>query len=229
MKKSWHLSRRTFLRATGVTLGLPILEAMTPLGKLAAAENGKQTPKRMACFYVPNGVNDQTWIPKTDGPNYELAPTHEPLREFKTEFSILTGMGHPGIEGGHPAGDTFLTGAVLNATPGFEYKNSISVDQAAAEHFSKFTRFPSLELSRAGGTGSLRATHTLSFSRDGVPLAAENHPRLVFERLFLDDNPESRKKFQQRLNDDRSILDILQDDTRLAQQPLGPKRSTKTR
>ncbi len=227
MKKSWHLSRRTFLQAAGVTIGLPLLEGMTPVGKLARAAEAKAAPRRMACFYIPNGVNNSKWIPKTTGSNYELAPTHEPLRELKDDFSIISGIGHPGVEPSHPGGDVFLTGAVLNATPGVDYRNTISVDQAAAEHLSQFTRFPSLELSRAGGTGSLRATHTMSFSREGVPLAAENNPRLVFERLFVDDNGSSRAFVKQRHADDRSILDMIQDSTRSLTRRLGTRDKQK--
>lgn len=221
MKKSWHLSRRTFLGTAGVTLGLPLLEGMAPVGKLAQAAEEKAAPRRIACFYIPNGVNNSKWIPKTAGFGYELAPTHEPLRELKDDFSIISGIGHPGVEASHPGGDVFLTGAILNEAPGLDYRNTISVDQAAAEHLSRFTRFPSLELSRAGGTGSLRATHTMSFSREGVPLAAENNPRLVFERLFVDDNDSSRAKVLQRLEDNQSILDIVQDDTRSLNRRLG--------
>lgn len=227
MKKSWHLTRRTFLRATGVTVALPLLEGMSPVGKLAQAAEEKTAPRRMACFYIPNGVNNSKWIPKTAGFGYELAPTHEPLRELQDDFSIISGIGHPGVEVSHPGGDVFLTGAVLNATPGLDYKNTISVDQAAAEHLSKFTRFPSLELSRAGGTGSMRATHTMSFSREGVPLAAENNPRLVFERLFVDDNASSRADVLQRHEDNQSILDIIQDDTRALNRRLGKRDKQK--
>lgn len=217
MKKSWPLSRRTFLRAAGVSVALPMFECMAP----ARATIAKDAPRRVACFYIPNGVNNFNWIPSTDGFDYELAPTHEPLRDLKEDFSIISGTGHPGVEVSHPGGDVFLTGAVLNATPGLDYKNTISVDQAAAEYLSQFTRFPSLELSRAGGTGSLRATHTMSFSRDGVPLASENNPRLVFERLFVEQDGLSRAKVKQRHADDQSILDLIQDDTQSLNRRLG--------
>lgn len=210
-----------------MTIGLPLLEGMKPVGKFAQAAEVRTAPRRVACFYIPNGVNNSKWIPKTSGVNYELAPTHEPLRELKDDFSIISGIGHPGVEVSHPGGDVFLTGAVLNATPGLDYKNTISVDQVAAEHLSQFTRFPSLELSRAGGAGSLRATHTMSFSREGVPLAAENNPRLVFERLFVEDNASSRASVKQRHADDQSILDMVQDDTRSMNRRLGQRDKQK--
>lgn len=227
MKKSWHLSRRVFLRSTGVAIGLPLFEAMLPLGKSARGEEAAALPRRMACFYVPNGVSNVSWIPATDGRNYELAPTHEPLRELKDDFSVISGIGHPGVESGHAGGDTFLTGAVLNATPGYDYRNSISVDQVAAAHLGKATRFPSVELSREGGTGSARATHTMSFDRDGQPLAAESSPQLVFERLFLNGTAASRNQAKQQIADDQSILDVVQDDARSLGRRLGRRDKQK--
>ncbi|QDU92809.1 DUF1552 domain-containing protein [Lignipirellula cremea] len=221
MQKSWHLSRRTFLQATGVALGLPLLEGMTPVGRLAKAAEQAAAPKRLACFYVPNGVNNSAWIPPTAGPGYELASAHEPLRDLRDEFSILSGIGHVDIESGHAGGDTFLTGAVLNATPGYDYKNTISLDQLVAEHFTPFTRFPSMELSRYGGTGSARATHTMSYSREGVALAAESSPQRVFERLFAQGDADSRKAMKQYYADERSILDAVLGDAKALNRRLG--------
>ncbi len=221
MHKSWHLSRRTFLRAAGISMGLPLLEGMTPVGRRAHAADANALPRRLACFYVPNGVNNACWIPSTAGSNYELAPAHQPLQELREEFSIISGICHPDIESGHAGGDTFLTGAVLNGTPGYDYKNSISIDQLVAEHFSQYTRFPSMELSRYGGTGSARASHTMSFSRDGVPLAAESSPQRVFERLFTQGDAGSRSAQKARYTDERSILDFVQEDARALNRRLG--------
>jgi hypothetical protein len=221
MQKSWHLSRRTFLRAAGITIGLPVLEGMIPGGRLAAAAEKNEAPRRLACFYVPNGVNNASWIPSTTGRNYVLATTHQPLSELRDEFSIISGIGHSSVEAGHASGDTFLTGAVLNATPGYDYKNSISLDQLVAERFAQLTRFPSMELSRYGGTGSARATHTMSFSREGVPLAAESNPRLVFERLFTQGDTHSREAMKQHYAEEKSILDVVQADAQSLSRRLG--------
>src|SRR5262249_4999100 len=127
----------------------------------------------------------------------------------------------PNVEGGHSGGDVFLTAARLGATPGYDYKNSMSFDQVAAEHLGKATRFPSLVLSREGGTGAARKSATMSFSRAGVPLAAENKPRLLFERLFQDDSAGARAAMQQRYAEERSILDMVQENTRSLHRRLG--------
>ena len=58
-----HLSRRTFLRGTGVTLALPFLEAMlpaqTPLTRAAA------NPKnRFAGIFFPHGAPQHVTFPE---------------------------------------------------------------------------------------------------------------------------------------------------------------------
>lgn len=217
-KKSWQLTRRTFLRGTGVAVGLPLLEAMLP-GKLRAAE--QKAPRRIACFYVPNGVCNSQWIPAADGPHDQLSPSHRVLEEFKNDFTVISGICHPKVEGGHSGGDTFLTAAHIGATPGYDYKNSISLDQTAAEHLGRSTRFPSLVLSREGGTGAARKSATMSFSREGVPLAAENDPHLVFERLFHDNGETARAAMERRFAEERSILDVVQENTRALHRRLG--------
>ncbi len=217
-KNSWQLPRRTFLRGAGVAMGLPLLEAMLPR-QLCAAE--RETPRRLACFYVPNGVCNAEWIPDTAGPQYQLSPSLRVLDEFKDHFTVISGISHPGVEVGHAGGDTFLTAAHLGATPGYDYKNSISLDQAAAEHLGKSTRFPSVALSRQGGTGAARQSATMSFSREGVPLAAENNPRLVFERLFQDDSTNARDSMKKRYAEECSILELVQDNTRTLHRRLG--------
>jgi hypothetical protein len=222
MNKSWRLSsRRTFLRGAGVAIGLPLLEAMAPAGRRARAAEAVSAPRRMACFYVPNGVANVEWIPAAAGRDYELSPTLQVLKEFKDDFSVISGICHQDVEPGHAGGDTFLTAANLGATPGFDYKNSISVDQVAAAVLGRATRFPSLELSRKGGAGAARKTTTMSFSREGVPLAAENNPRLVFERLFRETSASAREEAERRLAEQRSVLDIVQQSARSLSRRLG--------
>lgn len=212
------LTRRTFLRGAGVALGLPLLEAMMPRSLRA----GEAEPvRRMACFYVPNGVCNAEWIPAEAGSQYPLSPTLRVLEEFKEELTVISGICHSRVEGDHSGGDSFLTAAHIGSTPGYDYKNSISMDQVAAEHLGRSTRFPSLVLSREGGTGSARNTTTMSFSRSGVPLAAENNPRLVFERLFQDDSPQALAAMRKRLAEERSILDLVQESSRSLHRRLG--------
>ncbi|MCA9213272.1 MAG: DUF1552 domain-containing protein [Planctomycetales bacterium] len=207
MKCSWALSRRTFLRGAGVAVGLPLLDAMSHPG--VAADQQNVPPPRLACVYVPNGVNIRKWVPDDEGSNYTLSPTLQTLAEFRDDFSVLSQLSHPKTKGGHSGGDTFLTGQDLGGTPGFDYKNSISVDQLIAEKTGLVTRFPSIEISATGGTGNPGHTQTLAFNREGIPMPAERRPRAVFERLFVADFGNARAARKKQIAENKSILDVV--------------------
>src|SRR6516162_9665191 len=91
------LSRRTFLRGTGVALGLPLLEAMTPRGSAAllGAENSGQAPVRAAYLYFPNGAWMDAWVPKETGADFELPFSLTPLEPVKDSVLVLSGLDKP--------------------------------------------------------------------------------------------------------------------------------------
>lgn len=132
------LSRRFVLRGLGVSLALPWLDAMTTRAfaapsKFTAWKASKVQPQpRVICCYIPNGVNILEWVPKDDGPNYTLSPTLEALRDWRDDFTVISGLGHPHSKGGHSGADTWLTGADLQSVPGSDYSNTISADQVIA-------------------------------------------------------------------------------------------------
>ncbi len=176
---------------------------------------------RLICCYVPNGVNIQEWVPSSTGASYKLSPTLEKLRAYQSEFTIVSGLGHPSANGGHNGADTWLTGADLKAHPGSDYTNTVSVDQVIAEVHGRETRFPSLQLGDMPGTGLARHSHTLSFDRSGTPLPVENVPRRVFERLFVPDSAGDKATALRRYAERRSILDDLAAETRGLERRLG--------
>lgn len=215
------LSRRQLLRGAGAALALPLLDAMLPS---AFAEPSKFKPwarslarqPRIIYCYVPNGVNILQWMPSGAGAEYTLSPTLEVLANHRSDFSVITGLGHPTATGGHSGADTWLTGADLTAVPGSDYTNSVSIDQVIAGHHGQQTRVASLQLSDQSGTGSAGHSHTLSFDRGGTPLPAENSPRRLFERLFVPDTAEDRAATLRRYAQKRSILDdVLEEANRL--------------
>ena len=126
----------------------------------------------MAAILTPIGMNMDTWTPKTEGAGFELPETLTPLADLREDFSILSGLCHPRSWGAHAVeGASFLTGAdILSGTPGSDWKNTISIDQLAAERVGHETRFPSLELKKGGSGGR---AFTLSWSREGVPQPAD--------------------------------------------------------
>jgi hypothetical protein len=221
------ISRRTMLRGLGAAIALPVLEAMLPESAFAAPSKYKPLAKslgkqpRLICCYVPNGTNVFQWMPKEAGTGYALSPTLEPLKELRSDFSVLTGLGHPHSQGGHSGADTWLTGADLKAVPGADYTNTVSIDQVIAEVHGKQTRFASLQLGDMSGTGSAGHSHTLSFDRSGTPLPAENSPQRLFERLFVPENAKDRDAALRRFAEKKSILDSVLDDAKALNKKLG--------
>jgi hypothetical protein len=228
-----RVTRRTVLRAAGAAVALPFLDAMLPRLHAAPstfkpwAKSAVEAVPRMICCYVPNGVNIAEWVPKDDGDKYTLSPTLEALKDYRNDFTVMSGLGHPASTGGHSGADTWLTAANLKAKPGADYTNTVSVDQLAAELHGKKTRFPSLQLGDMSGTGGAGHSHTLSFDGNGTPLPAENSPRRLFERLFVPDTAGDKQAARKRYAERRSILDDLADESAALNKKLGAKDKQK--
>ena len=214
MKRAPIFDRRTMLGGLGATLSLPFLESLG--GKTRAAEQKHKDPSRFACFYIPGAISQYNWFPKDTGPDYTIAPSHEPLEHHRDQFSVLTGLSH--IEGrisGHTHPYSWLTGHNINLVPG-TLTNTISVDQVAAKHLGA-TYLNSLVLSWGNGVG----TTTLSRNSLGVDIPATADYRRVFENLFPPSDRAEIKKAQERLALNRSILDTATGDIKDIRRKLG--------
>jgi hypothetical protein len=203
------LDRRTFLKGTGVALGLPLLDAMIPTRSLAAES---QERRRMVAINVGLGLHVPHLVPEKSGSDYELTPYLKAIGDFRSEFTVLSGTSHPGVDGGHLAEKSFLTAAPHPASAAF--RNGISIDQLAAEKIGLQTRFAYLSLSLAG--------RGLSYSRNGVAIPSETRPSQVFARLFLEGKPSEKQQQVQRLRDGQSIMDVVLDKAKRMERRLGP-------
>ncbi len=230
-----HLPRRTFLKGMGTVIALPMLDATTPA--LARAAEATRAPLRLAFTYVPNGITMNEWTPKAAGTAFEFTRVLKPLEPFRKETLVLSGLAHRnGAALGDGPGDharaaaSYLTGVHPRKTAGADIQNGISVDQLAAQHIGKHTRFGSLELgcddSRTVGNCdsgySCAYTNSLAWRGPATPMPPETNPRLVFERLFGDIDtsitPETRAR---RLRYRRSILDLVGERTTELSAALG--------
>jgi hypothetical protein len=200
-------SRRQFLRAAGVSLALPCLDAFIPA--LARGDAVAGPPRRMICICAPLGFYPGNFIPKQTGKNYELSSHLEVLSEYREDFTVISGLA--GISGGHQAIAGFLTGVPGAGQPGV--RNAISVDQLAAEHIGAETRFSSLALS-GEGLG-------LSWTRTGARVPAHNSPSRLFAEMFLDGNDHEVRAQLLRLEEGQSILDDVRDQARSFRANLG--------
>jgi len=223
LAQRWLLSRRRFLRGLGATIALPFLDCMRPL----RAAEATARPRRAVFVYIPNGVNVLTWQLTKAGRDYEFSAPMKPLEKHRANITPISGLHHPGGLGtAHVCGDLWLTGAKLSQEGG-AYRNSVSCDQLMAEVTSPHTRFSSLELSVAGGTGAPgNVVNTLSWSRDGIPLPAEDNPKNVFNRLFGEE-PGGVETRRRRLNRRHSVLDAVLDDARSLRRELNKDDRTK--
>lgn len=227
ISQRWLLNRRHFLRGLGTAMALPLLDAMIPMGASAAETAAVDKPRRSVFVYIPNGVNGMTWQVTKPGKGYELSPSLKPLEAHRDNFTVFSGLHHPnGLGQAHVCADTWLTGAKIDAQSARKYENTVSCDQLMAEVTSQHTRFPSLELSISSGTGRPLNSSTLAFSRDGVPLPAEDNPRHVFDRLFGTEAGGIAAQ-RTRLLKRRSVLDAVLDEASSLRGALGKDDRTK--
>ena len=209
---SSHIPRRTFLRGLGVTLALPLLECMTPVFARAASS---QAPRRMLLISNNLGVLPKPFFPQTAGRDYELSPYLATFANFRSDFTVISGLSHPGVVGGHSTENCFLTGARGPTKSGF--RNTISLDQFAAEKLGQVTRFPTLNL----GVNIDKANRSLSWTRDGVLLPAEDRAPALFQKMFVQGDAATVQRQLRRLEERGSILDTLLDDTKQFSRRLG--------
>ncbi|MFT5470526.1 MAG: hypothetical protein ACI8UO_005655 [Verrucomicrobiales bacterium] len=205
------IDRRRFLRGAGVSLALPMLDAMTPaFAKPAPADS--QTPRRMLAIETNQGIMPQFFFPEKAGADYELTPYLERIAAHRANLTVFSGVSLPGVDGAHAAEKCFLTGTPHPARGGF--KNGISLDQLAAEQVGAATRYPSLTLAMSN------SSPTLSYTRSGAPIPPEKTPSKLFAKLFLQGKPEEIEAQVDAIQQGRSTLDFVSEQAKLLNQSL---------
>ncbi|MEN9574234.1 MAG: hypothetical protein RL514_2089 [Verrucomicrobiota bacterium] len=203
------LSRRLFLRASGTALALPFLDAMRPAFGATA-----EPPRRLLAICTNLGVLERHFYPAEAGRDFALTPYLEPLKDFRDQFTVFSGTSHPDVTGGHSAEATFLTAAPHPGAASF--RNSISLDQFAAERIGHQTRVAGLPLVVAKS-----GNQSLSFTSSGVMLPAERSPAQVFKALFVAGDAASVERQIEDLRTGRSILDTVAARAATLQKQLG--------
>jgi hypothetical protein len=236
MNKPWRISRRTMLRGVGAGVALPWLDSMAPA--IAKESIPAGPPVRLAYFYVPNGVNMADWKPKEEGELKELPTTLRSLEPVKNKILVLSDLAADHCEGksaGHePAGGGFLVGAKCKHSEEPEVGGT-SVDQLAAREIGLNTPVDSLALGiDPGNRGDHGYSGTylshISWRSKTTPAALELNPKDLYDRLFRGkslrqpDWSKSAKESETELSDssvEKSVLDLVRDDTRALQRQLG--------
>jgi len=147
------------------------------------------------------GVLPDLFFPSGTGRNYVPSPYLELLKEHRNDFTVMSGVSHPGVDGSHTSDICFLTAAPHPGSSSF--RNTISLDQFVAERIGVLTRFPSLTL--AVNT----RTRSLSYSGTGVAIPPEDKAAEVFKQLFLQGTAAQIEAQMRQLDTGRSILDAV--------------------
>ncbi len=226
-KKS--LPRRTFIKAAGLSLPLPLLDAMLPAAT-ALAKAPAQPVRRLGYVFMPMGCDQSRWRPRSETTLDSLSPILASLEPVKQQVSVLTNMElKPAYPGSHATSNSaFLSAARAKVTESSDYYLGTTADQVAAKQIGQDTQLPSLELSmdllqtvgQCDNGYACVYQNNLSWSSPTTPLPAEAHPRIVFEKLFGEGgSPAERKR---ALRKRASLLDWVADDIKRIKRDLGP-------
>lgn len=227
-----HLSRRTFLRGAGVTLALPLFEAMvpaqTPLAKTAASPM-----QRWGFVYVPHGSIMKDWTPAQEGADFQFSPILKPMERFRDYVHVVSGLQNTGENGHSPSCAMYLSGTM--PAKGTNIRLATTIDQLIAQKHGQGSTFPSMEFATEDHSSHLGSCagdflcsymSTISWRTPTQPLPMEVNPRVVFERMFGGDG-KTREDRLARLEQNTSILDALTASVKDLNRDLGPRDQAK--
>jgi hypothetical protein len=192
------IDRRTVLRASGIAIALPLLESMQPV----IASSTAIAPKRLVTICSTLGFYSSSWFPKQSGANYEASEYLQIIDRHRDNYTVFSGLSHEEQTGRQPHNSetTWLTAARRPGLDGF--RNTISLDQVAANHFGYVTRFPSIVLGTA-------TPQSQSYTRSGAMMPAQTSPSRLFAKLFLQGTDAEIEKQARNLAEGQSILDRI--------------------
>src|SRR4051794_17616953 len=124
-----RLDRRTFLRAAGVCIGLPLLDAMLPVGLRAEQKARASSPKRLLLINKPLGIHGPYFFPQKAGKDYEPSRYLKAMKEHRKDFTVFSGMSHRGYPGGHHTDVAVFTGVAPDGVRFNDVRNTVSLDQ----------------------------------------------------------------------------------------------------
>jgi hypothetical protein len=208
------LSRRTFLRAGAVTIGLPLLNAMMPVGLGAEKKAAALRPRRLLLVARVLGTNAEYLFPRRTGLDYEPTRYLKLIDRHRGRFTVFSGLSHLGYPNSHHTEAGLLSGMAPECIQrGDDIHPTVSLDQFAAEKVGRETRFPCVLMGEAN--------QPMTYNRDGVPVPCEPRPEETFKRLFLEGTPGAVAREVLRLQDGQSILDGVRDQLKAVGRDVG--------
>ena len=218
------LPRRTFLKGLGVTMALPMFDAMIP-----AQTATPEAIRRFGAVFVPLGARMDHWTPSKTGSGFEFTELLKPVEAHRDSLVVVSNLFRP-PHGAHSGSSTWLTGANIKETEAEDVRAGISLDQVIAEKIGGDTQFRSLEVAIEDVAGYIGACdvgysctyiNTISWKTPTTPLPMEVNPRVLFERLFGGSGTPQERLARRRQN--ASILDSIRADAKDLERGLGPR------
>jgi hypothetical protein len=164
------------------------------------AASGQPSPRRMIAINQDLGFIPKLFFPSGEGRNYELSSYLEKIADHRDQFTVFSGLSHPGVDGGHRADKSFLTAAPHPGRASFS--NSISLDQLIANEVGHETRFRSLSL-------SINDSKSLSYTQAGVEIPTIKSASALYKKMFLQGDEKAMQAQVERLRRRGSILDVV--------------------
>jgi hypothetical protein len=213
--KNRTLSRRMFLGSLGAAgVATPFLPLLS--GRARAGE----FPVRLILLFSANGTIHENWVPTGSEADWQLSPILTPLQAFQDQLVVIDGLRQlrPGPGDDHQKGMGMLwTGNQLLEGGDFEGGNggtvgwggSISIDQEIASAIGAQTAYKSLEFGVQ--TGGASVWSRMSYAGSNQPIAPEDSPTEMFDRLFgdLDIDTTALEKLKAER---RSVIDLVKGD-----------------
>ena len=202
------LSRRRFLKAAGVSLALPWLESLAPK---ARGGNPIAARRRMVAILYPLSFLPTQFFPEETGRDYTATRYLKLLEAWRKDFTVFSGLSHPRVAQSHAESENvFLTGCPVEGRIGgaAAIRNTVSLDQVAADHLGSATRFPTLNIGN------------LSVLPGGGKVPGITKPSEFFAKLFYSGSAEQQKAQKRRLQNGQSILDLVSEEARDMQRGL---------
>jgi hypothetical protein len=222
------MPRRTFLRGMGVTMALPLLEAMVPAAT-PLAKTPAHPVRRLGFVFMPMGCDITRWTPPGENKLDELSPILSSLAPVKEHVTAITNLelqnAYPGSHA--TSNSAFLSAAKAKLTESTDYYLGTTVDQIAAKQIGQETQLPSLEMAmdllqvvgQCDNGYACVYQNNLSWSSPTTPLPAEAHPRIVFESMFGEGGSMADRRAALRKK--ASLLDWFNEDIARLNRELG--------
>lgn len=198
-----EFNRRHFLQAGAATLALPALESFA-----APTESTEDRPKNFVAIGTYLGWYQNAFYPQQTGHDYEMPATLSPLKDYRNDFTVFSGLDHR-AGNGHGAWSNFLCG---------QSPKTHSLDQMMADSIGAKSRFASIQLVAGASESNTKGGNAISFTRQGIALPMIQRPSVFYKQLFI--SKADRVRTEYMLRSGRSSLDVVLEDAMRLQKTL---------